>query len=136
MIWGWFQIPDSQGWLGRESLIRAFALPWFCGSLSLIVFLSFRRMLGKKGRRNLNRGFAASSLACYYWFRIPALFGFGPIPGDGTLMDFRGSWSPHWVWVCRLCTTAFFFWWMFRDPAVRKPWSLRPTYLRYDETIT
>ena len=62
----------------------------------------------------------------YYWYRIPALAGFGVFPGDVMLVDLSGVLPPWFVPCSRLLTVALFAWWLFRDAAPGRSWLLRP----------
>ncbi len=128
-IWGWFHVADYAGVAGWSHLGEAFGQPVLGGLVTLVPYLLLRTVFGGNSHRGLNRGFAAVAVSCYYWFRLPALFGFGPIPGDGMLVDLNGAVAAHWVLACRVLTTSFFFWWMLR-PAARQSWSQRPEFAR------
>ena len=39
----------------------------------------------------LPKVFAAAAVCTYYWYRLPALAGFGPHPGTGLLVDLTAS---------------------------------------------
>ncbi len=83
-IGGWFLVPDYAGGEGWAHLGQAYGTPYLWGSISLAVFGMARATFGPGARRVLERGFAAAAVSCYYWFRLPALFGFGPIPRWGS----------------------------------------------------
>jgi ferredoxin len=127
-IYGWFQVPDyrlSEGW---QHLWIAYGTAISPGLITLGAFLSARLVVSRKHESTLNRLFAASAVACYYWFRLPALFGFGPIPTDGMLLDLTSALPTWWVTVSRALTTGFFFWWLLRRPEVYHSWSVRPEF--------
>jgi len=72
--------------------------------------------------------FAAAAVSCYYWFRLPQLFGFSPMHSNGTLINLTG-YLPAWsMSVLNLATTAFFLWWMVIGNKARRSWSIRPAY--------
>ncbi len=125
-IYGWFQVPDYLPGEGLD-LWSAIYLPPLGGAAgSLLLFTLCRRLLPESRGALLRRTFAFLAVACYYWFRLPALFGFGPFPGDGMLLDLRGSLPPSFEWFLRLLTTSFFAWWMFRPGVRGRPWLRRP----------
>ena len=127
-IVGWFHVPDYAGTAGFRHLDAAYGLPAVGMAVSLVLFLILRRIVQPKHDRVLILSFAAAALACYYWYRLPALFGFGPIPGDGMLVDLRHrlpSWFPH---ASRVVTTSLATFWLVARVSGRRPWSKRPTY--------
>jgi len=126
-IWGWFQVPDRTADAGLAHLASAYAWPLGGFLASLLLFLFLReRFPGWRSR--LPRLFAAAAIACYYWYRLPALFGFGPFPGDGMLVDLRGTGAAAFVPLSRGFTTAFFAWWILIRPETARPWMIRPPF--------
>lgn len=127
-IWGWFQVPDRYGNATMRDFANAYALPFAGLLLSLAVFLLLTIALGKKRQGVLIHSFAAASVTCYYWYRLPALIGFGVFPDDGALFHLAGI-VPDWsVPVLRTVVVAFFiYWFMVRRSAV-KSWTLRPAF--------
>jgi len=74
----------------------------------------------------VTRLFGALAVSTYYWFRLPALIGFGVYPGDGTLVDLRGSVGP-WLPALLQCAAVLVLTWWLLDPGrLRRPWSIRP----------
>lgn len=127
-IWGWYQVPDYAGGEGWAHLAESYGLPFGGMALSIVLFLVLRRTTGEEHRRLLVRTFAAAAVACYYWYRIPALVGFGAIPGDGMLVDLRGT-LPGWFPVAsRTATTVLFGWWLVAKTPRKRSWSARPAY--------
>lgn len=129
-IWGWYQVPDHHGPLDFSSVILAYAWPFACGFASLLVYMFIRAELTTKQTLLLNRFFAASSVACYYWFRIPSLFGVGIYPSDGVLIDLSASLPPWFSLAVQLTSTSFFLWFMMIRPLkkAKQSWSIRPAY--------
>jgi ferredoxin len=128
-IWGWFQVPDYADGEGWRHLGAVFGLPMGGMVVSLVLYLVLQRLLGEERQGLLLRVFAAAAVACYYWFRLPALVGFGPFPGDGMLIDMTGS-LPVWsVAASRACTTGLFFWWLVARKGVRRSWAMRPPFV-------
>ncbi len=132
-IWGWFQVQDYSDGTGWNHLLEAYAWPLLGMVASLGVFCILRsacsaRMDPERGPERLTRFFGALGVSCYYWYRLPMLFGFGPFPGDGMLVDLRSD-LPEWFPLAsQACTTTLFFWWMVLRKRNTKSWSQRPAY--------
>lgn len=126
-VWGWFQVPDFAGNAGWQHLGMAYGFPFAGLVISLAAYLALRSVLPTERHELLFRGFAAAALIVYYWYRLPALIGFGPFPGDGMLFDLRAT-APLWLpWTLRVATTAFFAYWFLRR-VPRRSWSVRPQF--------
>jgi len=124
-VWGWFQVPNYLGLTNIEQLITIYKMPLIGLLISSALFLILKRFLKEK---TLIAVFSATAVSCYYWFRIPALVGFGIFPNDGMLIDLSDS-IPKWsITITIIATTLFFFWWI----VVRKQkpiwWVIRPAY--------
>lgn len=127
-VWGWFQVPVYRDGVGARELAVAFGLPWGMLLLSLAIFLLLRGILGSRKEPLLAGVFAAAAVSCYYWYRLPALIGFGLFPRDGLLVDLTRI-VPTWsVLAAQIASAAFFFWWLVirRRPPVA--WAHRPPY--------
>jgi len=124
-VWGWFQVPDYSGITGIEQIITIYKLPLFGLLATSVLFLVLKKYL----RENVLIGFfSATTVSCYYWFRIPALLGFGVYPGDGMLIDLTGI-LPDWgITITVFATTLFFFWWIVFSKQNKKSWTIRPAY--------
>jgi len=99
-IWGWYQVPDYRAVIGLPIIISAYTWPLAGGLISLMLYLLIKKKLDTKQTQHLNRLFATASVACYYWYRIPSLFGMGIYPTDGVLIDLWHQYhfyflSPH-----------------------------------------
>lgn len=129
-IWGWYQVPDYRGAIDLNIVISAYAWPIACGLISLLVYLIIKGMLNTKQTQFLNRLFATASVACYYWYRIPSLFGVGIYPTDGVLIDLSASLPIWFPLASQLISTSFFVWFMMIRPykKAKKSWSIRPAY--------
>ncbi len=124
-IWGWFQVPDYQGIVGIEQLITIYMLPLIGLLVTSALFFILKRFVQEK---ILIAIFSAVAVSFYYWFRLPALFGFGIFPGDGMLVDLSGI-VPEWTIVATvLTTTLFFFWWIIFRKNKKISWAIRPEY--------
>lgn len=127
-IWGWFQVPDWTGSDGWRQLHLAYGIPLASGIMTLGAFIILTHTAHGAPRRLFMRTFAAAAIACYYWFRLPALFGFGPVPGDGMLVDLRGTLPEAFPLWSRLVTSAFFVWWLVLRRGRRRAWTRRPAF--------
>jgi hypothetical protein len=104
-------------------------MPLIGFSISCLLYLSLKRYFTKKNGRVLISYFAAAGVSCYYWFRIPALLGFGRFSSDVVLFNLKNI-VPHWsMQLVVLCTTAFFFWWLVYRKPNHKSWLQRPAFL-------
>ena len=127
-VWGWFHVPDWRGIEGWRHLDVAYGIPLGAGLVTLIAFAAILPWVHGDVRRFLVRIFAAAAIACYYWYRVPALFGFGPLPGDGMLVDLRGTLPESFPFWCRVLTTTFFAWWLVGRRGGRRAWARRPAF--------
>jgi hypothetical protein len=124
-IWGWFQVPDYHGIIGIEQLITIYMMPIIGLLVTSALFFILKRFFQEKIVMAI---FSAIAVSCYYWFRLPALFGFGIFPGDGMLVDLSGI-LPEWsVAVTVIATTLFFFWWIIFRKYKKISWAIRPEY--------
>ena len=89
-------------------------------------FVVLQRIVPARHSQTLVRVFAAAAVSCYYWYRLPALFGFGPTPGDGMLVDLRGVLPAAFATLGPIASTALFVWWLLLRPQSRQSWSVRP----------
>lgn len=129
-VWGWFQVPDYTGQVSISEIMFAYAWPWSCGLLTYFLFISGRKILDKRFHSVWTSFFAGAAVACYYWYRIPALIGFGLFPGDGMLVNLNGT-IPEWViYFFQIPVSAFFIWWFyFKNNGRAKEWTVRPKLL-------
>ena len=124
-IWGWFQVPDYAGITGIEQLVSIYKLPLAGLLVTMVLFTVLKQFVGKNVLMAI---FSAAAVSCYYWFRLPELFGFGIYPGDGMLVDLSGV-LPEWiVYVVVLVIIVFFYWWFIYHKQT-KSWLIRPDYV-------
>jgi hypothetical protein len=129
-IWGWFHVPDNNTFDTGHGFLQTYTLPFTGLLVTLLVFLVLQQFAGKEYEKRLVGLFASASVTCYYWYRLPALFGFGEIADDGLLYDLSGILPPVFVPVTRiLVVSLFFYWFMLRTPG-RKSWTMRPAFAR------
>lgn len=134
-VWGWFHVSDHNGLTHWSQLIDMYTYPLAGALVTLCAYCLLTRGLKTKQERTVISVFAAAAVACYYWYRIPALFGFGLYPGDGMLVDLHGV-LPVWsLPLITILTTLFFFWWIVLRPQQKISWVLRPQYASKKLTI-
>lgn len=127
-IWGWFQVPDHSPLQGLPLIVAMYGFPLLGAAATLGLFLMLKRMVTKINEATLISIFAAAAVACYYWFRIPSLVGFGVYDTDGMIVDLKGV-LPQWiVHVAVACSTLFFFWWIVLRKTNQQSWIIRPQY--------
>jgi hypothetical protein len=127
-IWGWFQVADHAGPSGLSQLLSAYGWPFFGFLGSMMLYIILQALINKKYERTLINCFAAAGVSCYYWFRIPALLGFGHLHKDGLLINMQGV-LPGWSLVLMtLSSTVFFFWWLVFRKQKTNSWVVRPEY--------
>ncbi|MEI7734005.1 MAG: hypothetical protein WCI49_01005 [Ferruginibacter sp.] len=127
-IWGWFHVPDNHFNISWQTVANVYTMPVICGIISLAVYIILSQLIKGKGETLLINCFAAAAVSCYYWFRIPELFGFGEYEGDGLLINLKDV-LPEWtVAVMTAVTTIFFFLWLTVRRPDKKSWILRPRF--------
>lgn len=127
-IWGWFHVQDFSNGEGWNHLVSTYAYPFISMAVSLIIYLFIKKVLDKKYEKTLINLFAAAAVSIYYWYRLPALIGFGIIEGDGVLIDLSQSlpiWLPN---ILQISTTLFFIWWIVFNKKEMSSWLIRPPY--------
>jgi len=127
-IFGWFHVPDYKRGINFDDLPGAYEMPMLGLCASLAIYISLKWLFKRKSERLLVGCFAAAGVSCYYWFRIPALVGFGKFEGDGVLIDLKNI-LPEWsIVTITLATTAFFFGWFTLRKPNHKSWVIRPEF--------
>ena len=125
-IWGWFHEADQTA--PYHSAIQSYILPLIGYSITLLLYVMLKFWLPAKWERKLISFFAASGVSCYYWYRIPALFGFGKFADDGLLVNLQGV-IPAWTITLMIYTsTLFFFYWIVYRKPNNKSWVIRPPF--------
>ncbi len=131
-IWGWFQVPDYNGITSIEQITSVYLLPLIGSFSTSILYLILSRFFKTKFLVGL---FSSAAVSCYYWFRLPALFGYGIFPGDGMLIDLTGVLPELSITVLTLFTTIFFFWWILLRKNSKISWAKRPAYANKQKHI-
>ncbi len=125
-IWGWFNEADMNTINTWQKVAAAYKLPIIGMLITLILYTVFTKLLPKKYHKKLIGMFAALSVSCYYWFRLPALFGFGRFASDGLLINLTHL-LPAWALpILTTITTLFFFYWLVVRVSNKKSWLVRP----------
>lgn len=129
-VWGWFHVPDCRAGAAWTDCVVAFGLPYLCLGVSLSLFLLLRKYLDEKYQPLIVSICGAAAISFYYWYRLPALVGYGLFPGDGMLVDLTPV-LPVWVLLfVQLSVAGFFVWWLvIRQPAP-SVWSRRPPFAK------
>ena len=134
-IWGWFHVQDyynSEGW---KHLISTFAYPLIAMTITLVLFLVVKKIVNKKHEIILINLFAVAAVSVYYWYRLPALIGFGIIQGDGMLINLSKA-LPNWFPILlQILTTVFFTWWIIFNKKEMSSWVIRPPYKKQNKHI-
>lgn len=125
-VWGWFQIPDFSGANAFEKILLVYGAPMLGGVVTLISYLVLKRLLGKNRDSELISLFAAATVSCYYWFRLPQIIGFSELDTNGVLVDLSKL-LPYWTpLVLNIISTSFFLWWIVLRKKSPISWSKRP----------
>jgi hypothetical protein len=123
-------VPDIDGIRSGSEAWTIYQLPLFGLTVSLSLYMMLTTLIRKEQIKNLVRVFAAMSVACYYWYRVPALLGFGNYADDGQLIDLSRS-MPSWIMlVLQLLVTAFLFYWLVFRELNKKSWAIRPAFAK------
>jgi hypothetical protein len=126
-VWGWFHVPDHHNLASAADIAQVYAMPMIGLALSLVVYTLLSRVRAVQ-EPWLTRAFAAAAVSCYYWYRIPALFGYSLIAADGVLIDARAR-VPFWtIETLAVASTLFFVYWLMVRAPNQKSWTVRPAY--------
>jgi hypothetical protein len=127
-VWGWFHVPDYKASFGLTEFLTAYAYPVVASAVTILLYILLTRVLPRRNKKLVISLFAAAAVSCYYWFRLPMLFGFSPRESNGMLVDLTSS-LPRWgITILTIATTSFFFWWMTIRKKKRISWAFRPKY--------
>jgi len=127
-VWGWFHVADRIALPGLISLLPDFFLPITGLLVSAFLYFGIRQVVNPKAEKVLNRIFAAAGVSIYYWYRLPALIGFGLFENDGQLINLADK-IPSWtVTLMTIGTTVFFFYWLVVRDQNKKSWAKRPNF--------
>lgn len=129
-VWGWFHVPDYTGLQGWNNLDTIYGYPVTGALATMLLYLLLTWFFQSHNKGTIISLFAAAAVSCYYWFRLPILFGFGKLNTNGMLVDLSSS-LPGWsMTALTIVTTGFFFWWLVIRKKRKISWSLRPAYAK------
>ena len=129
-IWGWFHEPDETTAVALDSFLTVYKLPVIGFFVTLTIYIILAKIVPPKYERTLVSIFAAAGVSCYYWYRIPSLFGFGNYSNDGLLVNLTDS-LPLWsISAITITTTIFFFYWLVLRKPSSNSWIIRPRYAK------
>jgi len=95
--------------------------------LTTLVYIILRRFIDKN---TLTKIFATAAISCYYWFRIPALLGFGIFPGDGMLIDLSNTIPEFFIQIIVYALLLFIYSWLILSKQNKNSWTIRPVYAK------
>lgn len=134
-IWGWFHVPDEAKITTVTTFFSVYKMPLLGFFITIILYAILSNIIQPKFQRKLISIFAASGVSCYYWYRIPELFGFGNLGDDGLLVNLRNT-LPEWSFpTITIATTIFFFYWLVVRKQNDQSWIIRPQYANKEENI-
>ena len=133
-IWGWFQVPDYTGLEGWGHIHEVYLWPLLGGIVTLSLFTLLHQIVPKQRQKQLSGIFACAAVICYYWFRLPLLFGFGAFPGTGMLVDLSSTF-PSWFPLALQGGMAFLCVWLLlgRNTTKKQSWTIRPPFAGREE---
>jgi hypothetical protein len=129
-IWGWFHVPDENITPAVHTFLNVYGMPLAGLAVTLIIYIILKFSLRQNNEQKLSAIFAASGVSCYYWFRIPALLGFGEYGSDGLLIDLSNllpSWS---ILAFTTFISIFFFYWLVIRKPNKRSWVIRPGFAK------
>jgi len=133
-IWGWFHVPDETAITKLSTFFSVYQMPLLGFAITLIIYEILALIVRPKYQQKLISIFAASAVSCYYWYRIPSLFGFGNFNNDGLLINLK-SILPGWlIPLITITITFFFFYWLVIRKPNNKSWVIRPQFAGREET--
>jgi ferredoxin len=127
-VWGWFQVRDHGPGAGWEHLAGAYLLPFAAMAVSLAAYVLLVRSCARETRPSIDRAFAAAAISTYYWFRLPALIGYGRFPGDGMLVDLTDRLPASAILPIQLGAVSFWAMWLVVRNGRNRSWQIRPAY--------
>lgn len=124
-VWGWFQIPDYAGIEGWSHLGSIYGLPLMAAAVTSVVYALLMVLNGSRDGKLIRRAFAAATISCYYWYRLPGLFGFSESQ-DGMLVDLTGVLPTWFPMASHVVTTSLFVLWLVGRRRGERTWLIRP----------
>ena len=121
-------MPDETTVTSISTLLSVYKLPLIGLVASSIVYIIASMMVPGKYEQKLISVFAAAGVSCYYWYRIPALIGYGKFADDGLLYNLSNV-LPVWVIpIINIATTAFFVYYLIIRKQNNQSWVVRPPF--------
>jgi hypothetical protein len=102
--------------------------------ISLSCFILIKQIISPIQEKKLNTTFAAISISTYYWFRIPALFGFSKFISERPLINLSGTIDQVWLTCIVLLLIFFCYYQLVVRKRRKKSWSLRPVFEKLSKT--
>ncbi len=134
-IWGWFHVQDETAITSFQTFISVYQIPLIGFTITLLLFGILSNIVRPDFERRLISIFAASGVSCYYWYRLPALFGFGNFGEDGLLVNLQHI-LPEWsMTAITILTTIFFFYWLVIRKQNNRSWIIRPQFASKQEAV-
>jgi hypothetical protein len=127
-VWGWFHVPDHHSISTGGELFEMYLFPVSGTLISMLIYLLLREVMPSKMKQPLINIFAAAAVSCYYWYRIPSLFGFGYFKTDGILVDLSNTISPLTLKLVIAGISLLFFWWIVLNSPKSRSWLIRPAF--------
>ncbi|MDE3236294.1 MAG: ferredoxin [Bacteroidota bacterium] len=135
-IWGWFHVPDTLEINSVREIISAYTMPFAGCILSLTLYWMLLNWENKRAGNRVVKIFAASAVSMYYWYRIPALLGFGLFAKDGQVVDLS-SVLPQWsTTLMTIAAVLFFFYWVVIRKSNHQSWVVRPAYATRQSSLS
>lgn len=129
-VWGWFQVPDYTASFGWLEFVTAYGYPFLGAGVSIFLYWLIKDAFPKRTQYLVRNLFAAAAVSCYYWFRLPILFGFDATETNGMLVDLTNILPAGSMTIVTMATTGFFVWWMLIRKKAKISWALRPAYAK------
>lgn len=127
-IWGWFHVPDNAYIAGVNTFPGVYKMPLMGMLFTLLVYTILAVLILPGYEKRLGALFATAGVSCYYWYRLPALFGMGDFKEDGFLIDLSAS-VPFWAMrAFTIALALLFFYWLVIRSSNKYSWTVRPPY--------
>jgi hypothetical protein len=140
-IWGWFHVPDYVSAVPElldervHHLVSAYGLPFGAMAASLALYVVLMKTVRRDLQPAVSRTFAAAAIATYYWYRLPALIGYGLFPAEHMLVDLTAVVTRGAVLAAQIGVTAFWAWWFVVRVSPSRSWQIRPPFAAADPPL-
>lgn len=133
-VWGWFQVPDGRSLNSLHNWIAVYLYPLSGLIISLSCFILIKQLISPLKEKQLIGTFAAISISTYYWFRIPALFGFSKFNSERPLINLSDTFDQIWLTSIAWLLVFFFYYQLVIRKHRKKSWSVRPVFEKFPNT--